>query len=268
MTDPARRQRILRQRLRTEALMGIEAVPLAAPPQRAEAVEPVEPAPAPTSARDARPERAGERRSGSPATPEPASRQEKIDRLETINQQEAQTCQACGLCAGRSSVVFGEGDPDASLMFIGEGPGQREDELGRPFVGRAGELLTKMIKAMGFERDQVYITNIVKCRPPNNRAPTPEEVATCWPFLKRQIEIIRPRVIVTLGGPATKTILETRDGITRLRGRWHTFPGVDPPIPVMPTFHPAFLLRQYTQENRGRVWADLQQVMELLGEKK
>lgn len=196
---------------------------------------------------------------------EPATREQKIALLKAIQEQEVAACTRCGLCQGRTHAVFGEGDPDARLMFIGEGPGQREDELGRPFVGRAGDLLAKMITAMGLTREQVYITNVVKCRPPNNRTPSPDEVATCWPYLQRQIQIIRPQVIVTLGGPATKTILDTKDGITRLRGKWHQFPGIDPPVAVMPTFHPAFLLRQYTEENRGRVWSDLQAVMQRLG---
>ncbi len=146
-------------------------------------------------------------------------------------------------------------------MFIGEGPGADEDEQGRPFVGRAGQLLNKQIEAMGLKREDVFIANVVKCRPPGNRTPTPDEVAVCWPFLQRQIEVIRPEVIITLGNPATQAILKTTVGITRLRGQWHELWG----IPVMPTFHPAYLLRQYTEENRRRVWDDLQKVMEKLG---
>jgi DNA polymerase len=138
-------------------------------------------------------------------------------------------------------------------MFIGEGPGAEEDAQGEPFVGRAGKKLDEMIVAIGLSREQVYIANIVKCRPPQNRDPERDEVETCSPFLIDQIEAIRPRVIVTLGAPATRTLLNTRVGITRLRGSWQSFRG----IPVMPTFHPAYLLRAYTPENRRKVWEDL-----------
>ena len=162
-------------------------------------------------------------------------------------------CTRCKLQAGRTNLVFGVGDPRARLMFVGEGPGADEDARGEPFVGRAGKKLDEMIAAIGLRREEVYIANVVKCRPPNNREPEPDEIATCSPFLYRQIEAIRPRVIVTLGAPATKTLLATREGITRLRGTWHEFRG----IPVMPTFHPAFLLRAYTLENRRLVFEDL-----------
>ena len=181
-----------------------------------------------------------------------------------MEEQEVRGCVKCPLHQSRTQTVFGEGDPDAPIMFIGEGPGQTEDEQGRPFVGRAGELLNKMIEAMGYQREQVYITNIVKSRPPNNRAPNPAEVSACWPYLRRQIEIIRPKAIVTLGGPAAKTLLETREGITRLRGTWYQYNEVQPPVPVMPTFHPAYLLRAYTRENRARVWSDLQAVRDFI----
>ncbi|MBD3868454.1 MAG: uracil-DNA glycosylase [Acidobacteria bacterium] len=162
-------------------------------------------------------------------------------------------CTRCKLHQDRKNVVFGVGNENADLMFIGEGPGADEDEQGEPFVGRAGRKLTEMIKAIGYERKDVYIANIVKCRPPGNRDPQPDEVATCSPFLYAQIQAIAPKVIVTLGSPATKTLLESRTGITRLRGRWHDFQG----IPLMPTFHPAYLLRRYTVENRTLVFSDL-----------
>ncbi|MCC6681294.1 MAG: uracil-DNA glycosylase [Phycisphaeraceae bacterium] len=181
-----------------------------------------------------------------------------------MDEQEVRKCTRCDLCRSRTQTVFGEGDPDAALMFIGEGPGQTEDEQGRPFVGRAGELLNKMIVAMGLAREQVYIANVVKCRPPDNRTPVPEETAACWDYLRRQIEIIQPRVIVALGAPAAKMLLETKVGIMKLRGTWQSFNMVQPPIPVMPTFHPAYLLRAYTQDNRAKVWSDLQQVMEMM----
>ena len=162
-------------------------------------------------------------------------------------------CTRCKLHAGRDKIVFGVGNPAARLMFVGEGPGAEEDARGEPFVGRAGKKLDQMIESVGLTRAEVYIANIVKCRPPNNRDPEKDEIETCLPFLKRQIEAIAPRVIVALGSPAAKTLLDTRTGITRLRGEWHDFAG----IPVMPTFHPAYLLRAYTKENRTKVWEDL-----------
>ena len=167
-------------------------------------------------------------------------------------------CMRCRLHSGRTNLVFGVGDPHARLMFVGEGPGADEDARGEPFVGRAGQKLNEMIIAMGLQRSQVYIANVVKCRPPENRAPLDDEVATCSPFLFRQIEAIRPRVIVTLGSPAAQTLLATKVGITKLRGTWHSFRG----IPVMPTFHPAYLLRAYTAENRRLVWSDLKAALE------
>ena len=168
-------------------------------------------------------------------------------------------CTRCGLCDGRKSIVFGSGNPEANLMFIGEGPGQQEDEQGLPFVGRAGELLTSMIeKGLGISRDEVYICNIVKCRPPDNRNPLPAEVAACQPFLDGQIDAVRPKVIVALGKPAASLLLERNVAITKLRGTWHTVAG----IPLMPTLHPAYILRQYTPENRRNVWEDLKAALE------
>ena len=163
-------------------------------------------------------------------------------------------CTRCPLCEGRNRIVFGDGNPDAALMFIGEGPGQEEDRRGLPFVGRAGELLTQMIeRGLEIPRSEVYICNIVKCRPPKNRTPHPDEVASCKPFLDGQIDAVRPRTIVALGRPATSLLLGRDVSITRVRGTWHEYRG----IPLMPTFHPAYLLRQYTTENRGVVWEDL-----------
>ena len=170
----------------------------------------------------------------------------------------AQKCQKCSLCASRKNVVFGEGSPEADLMFIGEGPGYDEDQQGRPFVGKAGDLLTKMITAMQFSREQVYIANIVKCRPPKNRNPLPEEAIACLPYLKRQIELIQPKVIVILGAVPLKHLLN-KSGITRLRGQWDSYNN----IKVMPTFHPAYLLRD--PKAKGVTWSDLQQVMKLFG---
>ena len=193
---------------------------------------------------------------------------QKAAALGEMDAGEVQGCTKCGLCQGRHHTVFGEGDPDADLLFVGEGPGRDEDLSGRPFVGRAGELLTKMIAAMGLRREDVFIGNIVKCRPPNNRAPLPDEVDACWDYLVRQIAIIQPKVIVTLGNPSTHALLDTRVGITRLRGSWQTLSMIGPGVggtPVMPTFHPAYVLRQYTPDNRRKVWSDLQMVMERLG---
>lgn len=168
-------------------------------------------------------------------------------------------CTRCGLCEGRHSIVFGDGNPDAELMFIGEGPGEQEDQRGLPFVGRAGELLTQMIeKGMGIPRSEVYICNIVKCRPPRNRNPLPPEVAACRPYLDGQIRAVAPKVIITLGKPAAALLLDREVAITRLRGTWQEYQG----IPLMPTLHPAYVLRQYTPENRRAVWQDLRAAIE------
>jgi uracil-DNA glycosylase len=189
------------------------------------------------------------------------SAQEKRTSLAQLDQTQVKTCKRCRLCEARHNTVFGEGDANARIMFIGEGPGETEDNTGRPFVGRAGELLDKMIAGMGLERRQVYIANIVKCRPPGNRVPAPDEVAACTPYLLRQIQIIRPRVIVTLGLPAAKYMLQTNNTMGRLRGQWHDWRG----IKLMPTYHPAYLLRSYTPENRAAVWSDLKKVMVEIG---
>jgi DNA polymerase len=166
-------------------------------------------------------------------------------------------CTRCRLSEGRMTIVFGEGNPKAKVVFVGEGPGAEEDKSGRPFVGRAGELLTKMIEAMGLRREDVYICNIVKCRPPGNRDPGLDEVAACRPFLDRQLRSIQPRVIVTLGKPASSTLLGRAIAITRARGIWQEWEG----IPVMPTYHPAYVLRRYTRETRQAVWEDLKAVL-------
>jgi DNA polymerase len=174
-------------------------------------------------------------------------------------QQVLGECTRCRLSEGRNRIVFGDGDPQADLMFVGEGPGAEEDRQGIPFVGRAGELLTQMIeKGLGVSRSSVYICNIVKCRPPQNRTPLAEEAATCRPFLDGQIQAVQPRVIVALGKPAASLLFGRDVAITRVRGTWHEYRG----IPVMPTFHPAFILRQYTPENRRLVWEDLKAALE------
>lgn len=165
-------------------------------------------------------------------------------------------CRRCKLHSGRTHVVFGIGNPNAKLMFVGEGPGRDEDLKGEPFVGRAGQLLTDIItKGMGLTRDDVYIANVVKCRPPENRNPEPDEVASCEPFLKKQIELIRPKIIVALGKFAVQALLQSKVPITRLRGNWHTYMG----IKLMPTFHPAYLLRN--PADKKLVWEDIKKVM-------
>ncbi len=168
-------------------------------------------------------------------------------------------CIRCKLHKGRTKIVFGDGHPHAKLLFIGEGPGRDEDLQGLPFVGRAGKLLTQMIEAMGLRRSDVYICNVVKCRPPENRAPERDEVAACSPFLFRQIDLVAPKVIVCLGSIAAQTILETTRGISQFRGQWLEFRGRK----LMATYHPAYLLRNPSA--KSEVWKDLQKVMAELG---
>ncbi len=192
------------------------------------------------------------------APPPQKSAPPEVDSLEAIA-AECAACAMCGLCNGRKQAVPGQGyaaNPD--IMFIGEAPGADEDEQGLAFVGRAGQLLTKMIAAMGYTRDVVFIANICKCRPPNNRTPTPEEMAACIPFLKRQIALIKPKYIVALGNTAILGLLG-KTGIMRLHGVWQTFEG----IPLMPTFHPAYLLR--APAAKRDCWNDLKLVMAKLG---
>ena len=182
---------------------------------------------------------------------------EDCDSLEALNSCICQ-CEACPLGAGRVKFVFGEGSPTARMMFVGEGPGRDEDIQGRPFVGRAGALLDKMISALGMARGEVYIANVVKCRPPDNRTPTPMESQTCLRYLKRQIELIRPAVLVGLGATPLREFIGVSTGITKIRGSWHVVNVAGEEIPFMPTFHPAYVLRQYTKEVRQAVWEDLQ----------
>lgn len=169
-------------------------------------------------------------------------------------------CTKCHELANcRTNVVFGVGDAQTELMFIGEAPGRDEDLEGEPFVGRAGELLTKIIQAMGFKRHEVYIANVLKCRPPGNRTPLPDEVENCLPYLIAQIELIRPKAIVALGATAVRALLDVHLGITKMRGNWYTFRN----IPIMPTFHPAYLLRNAAAKKD--VWRDMQAVLTKLG---
>ncbi|MCY4404170.1 MAG: uracil-DNA glycosylase [Candidatus Poribacteria bacterium] len=178
---------------------------------------------------------------------------------------DAQSCVKCGLHEGRNTVVFGVGNPNADLMFVGEAPGADEDRQGEPFVGRAGKLLTDIIKAMDFTREDIYIANVLKCRPPGNRNPAPDEVETCSPYLLRQITLIQPKVIVALGSFAAKMLLDTNTSISALRGKFHEYAltthSENAPV-IMPTFHPAYLLRNQTAKRE--VWEDMQQVMEFL----
>ena len=260
MTDPLSVVRDLRLRLEADRSLGLTGplsirVPADAPP--GEKAPPVpdrtlatsEPAPAPTPAPSPPPSPAA------PSADERAQRQALLDEYAGV----VSGCQECPLCESRTQTVYRVGDPCARLMFIGEGPGFDEDRLGEPFVGKAGQLLDRMIGAMGLARADVYIANIVKCRPPNNRAPNPRETMSCLPFLFRQIQTIAPEVIVTLGNTPTKTLLETEAGITRMRGKWQSFRD----IPVRPTFHPAYLLRN--PADKRLVWEDLQDVMAKLG---
>ncbi len=197
----------------------------------------------------------------SPAEPvaavSPSADQDRTALLEPIRARVA-VCTSCSLHSGRTNTVFGVGDPHAALMFVGEGPGYDEDRQGEPFVGKAGMLLDRMIRAMGLEREQVYIANVVKCRPPQNRTPAPEEISACRGYLEQQIAIVKPQVIVALGATAARALLGGVLSMARMRARFHDFRGAV----VMPTYHPAYLLR-YPEEKR-KVWDDLQQVMNRL----
>lgn len=262
----------LRCRFEADALLGVRALPIrlpstAGPPVGRAAAAPATP-------------RASATAGSAPAVagvtplplPVPVCAEELADRarrLAEIDDGEVRGCKRCGLAAGRTKTVFGVGNPAARIVFVGEGPGHDEDLSGIPFVGRAGELLTAMIQnGMGLRREDVYICNVVKCRPPNNRTPAPDEIAACKDYLWRQLEIIRPQVVVALGAPATQTLLATREGIGHLRGRFHEYHAGGSalggePIPLMPTYHPAYLLR--SPGEKAKAWADLKMVMALLG---
>lgn len=177
-------------------------------------------------------------------------------------QKELGDCRRCKLHRTRRTIVFGEGDEKATLMFIGEGPGYDEDLQGKPFVGKAGQLLTKIIQSIHLQREEVYIANIIKCRPPQNRNPEPDEIESCYPFLMKQIEVIRPKIICALGTFAAQTLLNTNAKITALRGRVFDFTG----IKVFPTYHPAFLLRN--PERKRDVWEDVKQISEWMAKEK
>jgi DNA polymerase len=193
-----------------------------------------------------------------PVLPVADSERQTLDEI----RRELGDCRRCKLCEGRKQIVFGVGNPNAELVFVGEGPGAEEDAQGIPFVGKAGQLLTKMIEAMGFSRDDVYICNVVKCRPPENRNPELDEIEACEPFLRKQLGAIRPKAIVALGKFAAQTLLRDETPITRMRGKWREYCGV----PLMPTFHPAYLLRNPAEKKSA--WADLQQVMKVFGKER
>lgn len=184
---------------------------------------------------------------------------EGVQMLETLR-NEMLVCHKCSLGKARTNLVFGVGNPRATLMFVGEAPGRDEDLQGEPFVGRAGQLLTKIIEAIGLKRNDVYIANVLKCRPPGNRAPLPEEIVLCMPYLLKQIEIIQPKVLCALGTFAAQTLLSTKAPVGTLRGRFHDYKG----IPIMVTFHPAYLLRN--PNDKAKVWEDMKKVRDLLSE--
>jgi len=288
-------KRLLAQHARTTQLLGVDFLPLGEMPQVQNppiATQQVELKPEPTEVRasDEQPLRAQ-------TSPSVASRTETVSletlraisdalpdaqtRLDALRARYESDAPHQHFNTSYTNIVFGEGAPDAELMFVGEAPGEQEDLTGRPFVGRAGQLLEKMIVAMGFSRESVYICNVLKTRPPNNATPTSEEARLCAPYLLEQIRIIAPKAIVTLGLPASHMLLGTTSPMHALRGRWHAFPppasagGIIsdhdgahyPEIEVMPTYHPAYLLRSYTEENRRKVWSDLQMVIARMNEK-
>lgn len=187
---------------------------------------------------------------------------ELMDKISILKRaaQEVSKCQKCRLCETRTNTVYGVGNPHARLLFVGEGPGAEEDKQGIPFVGRAGQLLDKMIAAMNMTRDEVYICNVVKCRPPQNRDPEPDEIASCEPYLTEQLKVIKPEIMVGLGRYACQTLLNTKEPIAKLRGRWHEYNG----IKFMPTFHPAYLLRNPPAKKEA--WEDLKAVMVALNQ--
>ncbi len=260
----ARLARELRFRLEVNRLFGWQ-VPLriAGLGIRGAAAGPARPAPAgkKTAARPAAASTPPILPRGAPAPAGPGLEGERARRLALLAEidREVRACRSCPLCQGRTQTVFGAGDPCARLMFVGEGPGFDEDRLGEPFVGKAGQLLDRMIRAMGLSRQQVYIANVVKCRPPDNRAPFPAEMIACMPYLRRQIDIIRPEVLCALGNTPARALLQTTESISRLRGRFFEVQG----IPLLPTFHPAYLLRN--EPDKRLAWEDLQKILRLLG---
>lgn len=262
MTDAltARQRRTAAQQVETSRLLGVDFVPAGVPaPQPGASPARAGTAPAPVGK--------GPAVSVEPAAPVPGRRDRAAVEadLDNILRRYIADAPHAPFVREFTNIVFGDGDPCARLMFVGEAPGQEEDLTGRPFVGRAGQLLNKMITAMGLSRETVYIANVLKVRPPNNATPTLEEAEASKPYLLDQIRVIDPEVIVALGKPATQTLLGVGDSMASLRGRWASLRVGSRDIPVMPTYHPAYLLRAYTDENRRKVWSDLRQVMVRLG---
>lgn len=254
----------LRQQLLGDKLLGIREVPMASPAAA------VNPRVQRTAVDATRPSPTEPRTAGFARRDDGASlpTAEKVRRLRALDDTKVKGCTRCELSKHRTQTVFGQGNPDARLVFVGEGPGYQEDQQGLAFVGEAGQVLTRMIVAMGLTRDDVYICNVVKCRPPGNRTPMADEILACHPYLREQLEVIQPEMIVALGAPAAKTLLNTADAIGKLRGRFHTYyysgvSGNGPSTPLMPTYHPAYLLRN--PSDKGKVWEDLQKVMAELG---
>jgi len=258
--DPQQRRRVartVRQSLETDALLGLSEVPISK-----QAVQALRSSRSPSS------KPAGKTPPTKPPSIVGPDNQAKAERLKALAQQHADGCEKCHLAQSRNKVVFGQGAADTNLVFVGEAPGAEEDKQGLAFVGRAGQLLTRMVEAMGLTRDQVYICNVLKCRPPGNRTPSADEIAACSPMLLQQLQIIEPKVIVALGAPASQTLLETKEAIGRLRGRFHDFypsgtPLIGEPVKLMPTYHPAYLLRN--PPDKRKAWEDLQLVMAELG---
>ena len=289
MTDEALRYRAARAMVETDVLLGLPDVPLgwfsadmadmadiADMPDPADIVSDDPPTEITVAERSSPPTGRGDKMpgdeglsGGSIGRGDPAVPSSVIEgdtprsRLEALERMHAAKCVHCVASKAHGNIVFGEGSPEASLMFIGETPGEQEDRTGRPFVGPAGEKLDQMITAMGFRREDVYITDVLKTRPPNNRTPHPDEAKACGRWLASQIALIRPKVLVALGGPAAQLLLGTDTGITRLRGSWGRYDIEGLEIPVMPTFHPAYVLRRYTPDVRAAVWNDLQLVRDL-----
>lgn len=258
MDHPSSSFRIaLRQQLLSDRMMGVRSVPMPPLRKRDPAVQskpaasnPPGVSPAPSPARSSQAAAA------------------KAEQLRVLDETQVKGCVKCSLCEARTQTVFGQGNPDARLVFVGEAPGYEEDKQGLAFVGRAGELLSRMIVAMHLTRDDVFICNVLKCRPPNNRDPSADEILSCSPYLMEQLAIIQPQVLVALGAPAAKTLLNTTASIGKLRGRFHDcylsgIAGLGQSIPLMPTYHPAYLLRSPAEKRK--TWDDLQLVMDHLG---
>jgi DNA polymerase len=245
--------RMLEDKLELEKSFGVEVIPSGKEAPAAESI------PSPSSGGEGQGEgRVAEGARERPekiALPAGASKAERLAALE----QEMAECHECALGSTRTNLVFGVGNPEAAIVFVGEAPGADEDAQGEPFVGRAGQLLTRIIGAMGLKREDVYIANILKCRPPGNRQPRPNEVIECLPYLRRQIAVIQPKVIVCLGGVAAQTLLQTDMPVGRMRHQWHDYDGV----PLLVTFHPAYLLRN--PNDKGEVWEDMKLVLHKLG---